>query len=230
MLCRLSSSESVLGNTSASGMPTSASVLVPTSAERDLAIHDVCSRRSKNRNTWERSHPSPLSQKANKDSDSPLRGQWPPLNPKERGPISAAQSKPPSLISAAQSEPRKLGMANGSRHLQLGQLQQANISGPRERELCYQQAAWSWHLQPHQLEPALMAAPFGAGTFEPPIWSRHIAAPKSQGSQEPTSSRGTSTLRCEVHCLNSVIKTIWLSSPMEEVLTLTIESASNEDG
>src|SRR5450830_60702 len=67
MLCRLSSSESVLGNTSASGMPTSASVLVPTSAERDLAIHDVCSRRSKNRNTREKSHPSPLSQKANKD-------------------------------------------------------------------------------------------------------------------------------------------------------------------
>src|SRR5450830_309235 len=67
MLCRLSSSESVLGNTSASGMPTSASVLVPTSAERDLAIHDVCSCRSKNRNTREKSHPSPLSQKANKD-------------------------------------------------------------------------------------------------------------------------------------------------------------------
>src|SRR5450830_1944187 len=94
MLCRLSSSESVLGNTSASGMPTSASVLVPTSAERDLAIHDVCSCRSKNRNTREKSHPSPLSQKANKDSDSPLRGQWPPVNSRIGQPKPAGKLQP----------------------------------------------------------------------------------------------------------------------------------------
>jgi hypothetical protein len=60
--------------------------------------------------------------------------------------------------------------------------------------------------------------------------SRSIAAPKSQGSQRPTRAKGALTLRCEIHYLHSVIKTIWVSSPMKEVLILTIESTSNEDG